>query len=232
MSYEASSQPYSLGITEVEAVAQKYVTYIQTRSSEYDKRRVSLDAQKRDIAIFLESYLSAPYQVIGEFIDELSYADDDLNELAKAIDFAKKSKATLLIAALDRVPHAIALSKDPDLSLRVAQMPFAERFQLQIYATLLEQERDFRATRIQARVRAAKVRSQETQFMWANAALRAAEEEEARLEELRQAKMKRNATARANARARAQRLTALSNACDEPEFDFRQDDAPLSAQQR
>ncbi|WP_083660293.1 recombinase family protein [Roseibium aggregatum] len=57
-----------------------------------------------------------------------------------------------------RVSYIATLMEDPKLRLRVAQMPYADKFQLHIYAALAEQERDFISKRTKEALRAAKAR--------------------------------------------------------------------------
>ena len=70
----------------------------------------------------------------------------------------------MLVAKLDRLSRKVsfiaAVMDDPKVSLRVAQMPQADKFQLHIYAALAEQERDFISARTKAALQAAKARGQ------------------------------------------------------------------------
>ena len=49
--------------------------------------------------------------------------------------------------------------EDKDLELKVAQMPFADKFQLHIYGALAEQERDFISIRTRSALQAYKQRN-------------------------------------------------------------------------
>ena len=75
---------------------------------------------------------------------------------------AKAEKAVLVVSKLDRLSRKVsfiaALMEDRDLDFKVSQMPFADKFQLHIYAALAEQERDFISQRTKAALRAAKER--------------------------------------------------------------------------
>jgi DNA invertase Pin-like site-specific DNA recombinase len=75
---------------------------------------------------------------------------------------AKSEGATLLVAKLDRLSRSVAfiaqLLEDKKLNFRVASMPYADKFQLHIYAVLAEQERDFISQRTKAALQAAKAR--------------------------------------------------------------------------
>ena len=140
----------------------KYVCYLRVSTQEQGRSGLGLEAQQRDIQIFLENYSDVPWEVLGTFQDVGSGADNGRPELSKAIALAKKHGAELLIAKLDRLSRKVAylaqLMEDPRLTIRVASMPAADKFQLHIYAALAEQERDFISTRTKAALQAAKAR--------------------------------------------------------------------------
>ena len=140
----------------------RYVTYSRISTKEQQRSGLGLDAQARDIQLFLENYADTPYEVIGEFVETHSGSDNDRPELTAAIDLAKKKDAVLVVAKLDRLSRKVsfiaALMEEKDLDFRVAQMPYADKFQLHIYAALAEQERDFISQRTKSALRAAKER--------------------------------------------------------------------------
>lgn len=141
---------------------QKYVTYRRVSSQEQGKSGLGLEAQDRDIQIFLDTYSDQPYEIIGAFVEIESGANSDRPELEKAIALAKKNGATLLVSKLDRLSRKVsfisALMDDRKLSLKVASMPHADKFQLHIYAALAEQEREFISLRTKAALKEAKAR--------------------------------------------------------------------------
>jgi DNA invertase Pin-like site-specific DNA recombinase len=132
--------------------------------------------------------------VIAEHVEIESGTNGDRPELRKAIDLAKRAGATLLVSKLDRLSRKVSfiasLMDDPKLSFRVASMPYADKFQLHIYAALAEQERDFISKRTKAALREAKARG-------------------TKLGGLRDITMKRNAVVKANADARARKLEGI-----------------------
>ncbi|AHG47801.1 DNA invertase [Rhizobium leguminosarum bv. trifolii CB782] len=139
----------------------QYVIYKRVSTDDQGKSGHGLDAQQRDIDIFLEQFSDVPFEVAGEFQDVQSGADSDRPELAKALDLVRKTGAELLVAKLDRLSRKVAfvaaLMDDKKVKLRVAQMPQADKFQLHIYAALAEQERDFISARTKAALAAAKI---------------------------------------------------------------------------
>lgn len=162
----------------------QYITYIRVSTAEQGKSGLGLEAQQRDIALYLERYSEVPYEIIGEFKEVQSGGDDDRPELAKALALARKTGAELLVAKLDRLSRKVSfiakVMDDPKVKFRVASMPYADKFQLHIYAALAEQERDFISARTKAALQAAKARG-------------------VKLGGMRDATMKRNEAAKAKA---------------------------------
>jgi len=140
----------------------RYVTYKRVSSQEQGKSGLGLEAQERDIQLFLENYSDTPYEVMGEFVEVHTGSDNDRPKLRAAIALAKQHQAVLVVAKLDRlsrrVSHLSALMEEKGLDFKVAQMPYADRFQLHIYAALAEQEKFFIASRTKAALAAAKDR--------------------------------------------------------------------------
>ncbi|NPD21737.1 recombinase family protein [Alterinioella nitratireducens] len=140
----------------------KYVTYKRVSTTGQGKSGLGLEAQDRDISLFLENYSEEPWEVIGEFTAVVSGSVEHPLELKEAIALAKGQKATLLVSKLDRLSRKVSviatLMDDKKLQLKVAQMPQADKFSLHIYAALAEQERDFISKRTKAALAEAKAK--------------------------------------------------------------------------
>lgn len=125
----------------------QFVLYFRVSTSRQGDSGLGLDAQRRDIDLYLDTYAEVPFEVLGEFTDMKSGKDDDRPELWKAIELAEKTGATLLVAKLDRLSRRMsfisAIMERKRLGFVVACMPTAEKFSLHIYAALAEQEREF-----------------------------------------------------------------------------------------
>lgn len=125
----------------------QFVVYYRVSTRRQGDSGLGLDAQRRDIELYLDTYADVPFEVIGEFQDVKSGKDDDRPELWEAVELAEKAGATLLVAKLDRLSRKVAFIANvmdrKRLSLTVASMPHADKFQLHIYAALAEQEREF-----------------------------------------------------------------------------------------
>ena len=140
----------------------KFIFYFRVSSKEQGQSGLGLDAQRRDINLFLENYAESSNEVIGEFVEVQSGKDNERPELLKAIHLAKKTSSTILVSKLDRISRRVSfiasLIEDKSLDFKVAQMPLADKFQLHIYAALAEQEADFISKRTKAAIREAKAR--------------------------------------------------------------------------
>lgn len=173
---------------------QQYVIYRRVSTSEQGRSGLGLDAQDRDIGLFLEGFSEVPYEVLGTFTDVLSGASDDRPELDKALELVRKERATLLVSKLDRLSRKVSfiatLMDDTAVQLRVAAMPSADKFQLHIYAALAEQEREFISARTKAALAEAKARG-------------------TKLGGLRDATGKRNEAVKAQAVKRADRVAGI-----------------------
>lgn len=140
----------------------QYVIYKRVSTDEQGRSGLGMEAQQRDIDVFLNDYSETPYEVLASFQDILSGGDANRPELQKALSLVRETGAVLLIAKLDRISRKVsfisAIMDDPKVCLRVAQMPRADKFQLHIYAALAEQERDFISARTKAALKVAKER--------------------------------------------------------------------------
>ncbi|PYG24698.1 recombinase family protein [Pelagimonas varians] len=140
----------------------QFVTYRRVSTQEQGRSGLGMDAQVRDIGIYLEAYAEQPFEVIAEFVEVQSGSADDRPELEKALELVRRTGAELLVAKLDRLSRRVSfiatLMDDKRVRLRVAAMPNADKFQLHIYAALAEQEREFISLRTKAALGEAKAR--------------------------------------------------------------------------
>ena len=73
----------------------RYVTYIRVSTKEQGKSGLGLEAQQRDIDLFLQNYSDVPWEIIGAFQDVGSGADNGRPELQKALALVRKTGAEL-----------------------------------------------------------------------------------------------------------------------------------------
>ena len=140
----------------------RYVLYLRVSCQDQGRSGLGLEAQQRDIDLFFANYADNPYEVIDRFVEIQSGKDDNRPLLDAAITMAKKHGAVLVVSKLDRLSRRVSfiatLMEEKALEFKVAQMPYADKFQLHIYACLAEQERDFISQRTKAALAAAKAR--------------------------------------------------------------------------
>jgi len=173
---------------------QRFVIYRRVSTKHQGESGHGLKAQTRDIELFLSAYAETPYKITGEFTDVLSGADNDRPELKTALELCRKMRAALLVSKLDRLSRKVSfiagLLDDPKVTLWVASMPHADKFQLHIYAALAEQEREFISLRTKAALAEAKAAGR-------------------KLGGLRDKTGKRNEAVKAGAMRQAQRIAAM-----------------------
>lgn len=135
----------------------KFVTYVRVSTKEQGRSGLGLEAQARDIEMFLDHHDG---DVVGQFSDVGSGADNGRPEFQKAVALCKKTGATLVVAKLDRLSRKVSTISAlmEEIHFRVANMPDANEFQLHIYAALAEQERKFISERTKAALQMAKQR--------------------------------------------------------------------------
>ena len=172
----------------------RYVIYKRVSTQEQGRSGLGLAAQDRDIRLFLEGFAEEPNEVLAKFTEVQTGRADDRPQLTLALDLARKEGADLLVSKLDRLSRRVSfiatLMEDSKVKLRVASMPYADKFQLHVYAALAEQEREFISARTKAALAEAKSRG-------------------TTLGGLRDKTGKRNEVVRANAMARADRVAFI-----------------------
>ena len=140
----------------------KFVIYYRVSTKKQGDSGLGLDAQQRDVNLFLNNYAEEPYEVIGEFTDVKSGKNDGRPQLQEAMELVRKERADLLVAKIDRLSRKVSfiagLVEDKKVNLRIASMPYADNFQIHIYAALAEQEREFISKRTKAALAEAKAR--------------------------------------------------------------------------
>lgn len=133
-------------------MTKQYVVFYRVSTKRQGKSGLGLEAQERDVQLFLERYSEEPFEVLDTFTAVQSGKEsDDCPELQEALDLCRKTGAELLCAKPCRLTRDVEfmakLLKDRRITLRIASMPNADKFQLHIYTALNEQEREFISVR-------------------------------------------------------------------------------------
>src|SRR5450432_2106784 len=141
---------------------QQVVTYIRVSTAQQGKSGLGIEAQRAALARFVES---EGCEVLAEFVEvETGKGADALDrrpQLAAALATARKAKAAVLVAKLDRLSRDVAFISD----LMARRVPFivaelgadADPFMLHLYAALAEKERRLISDRTRAALAAKKM---------------------------------------------------------------------------
>jgi len=128
-----------------------YVVYLRVSTARQGVSGLGLDAQRATVEAFARQHGG---QIIAQHVEVESGKRSDRPELAKALQVARKAKATLLIAKLDRLARNVAFiatMMDAGVDFVACDQPFASRLTLHILAAVAEDE----ARRISERTKAA-----------------------------------------------------------------------------
>ena len=140
----------------------QFVIYTRVSTKSQGDSGLGLEAQERDIRLYLENYAEQQHEVIGTFCDVESGTKADRPQLQEALELVRRKQATFLLAKLDRLSRKVSfiatLMDDKKVDFKVASMPTADKVMLHIYAVLSEAERDFISTRTKAALQEAKAR--------------------------------------------------------------------------
>lgn len=101
----------------------KYVIYYRVSTDKQDKSGLGLEAQQQQVKTYLQSKHDAV--VIAEYVEVDSGKKVNRIELNKAVVDAKKNKAVLLVAKLDRVARNVKLFLDllDQVSIEFTDLP-------------------------------------------------------------------------------------------------------------
>jgi len=135
-----------------------FVAYLRVSTARQGESGLGLEAQRRAVEAFARQNGAA---ILGSFVEVETGKRSDRPELARALDAARKSKATLLIAKLDRLARNVAFIAnlmDADVEFLACDQPFASRLTLHILAAVAEDEARRISERTKAALRAAKAR--------------------------------------------------------------------------
>lgn len=126
----------------------KYVSYYRVSTQKQGNSGLGLDAQKSAVLNYLKGDIP-----IEEFVDIESGTKkgNDRKGLKDALNYCKENKAKLIIAKLDRLSRNVSFISqimESDVEFVVTDLPQANRFTIQIFAALAEQEARFISERI------------------------------------------------------------------------------------
>ncbi|MCK2054760.1 recombinase family protein [Methylobacterium sp. 37f] len=132
-----------------------YVAYYRVSTAKQGASGLGLEAQRSAVLAHMRD------QPLAEFVEVESGKQDDRPQLAAALEMAKASNATLVIAKLDRLSrdvHFISGLMKANVPILACDNPTADKFTLHLYAALAEKERDLISERTKAALAAARAR--------------------------------------------------------------------------
>lgn len=134
----------------------RFVSYIRVSTARQGASGLGLDAQRTAVAAHVRGA-----EIVGEFTEIESGKRNDRPQLAAAIACAKRNKAVLVIAKLDRLARNvsfIASMMDGGVEFVACDFPQANRLTLHILAAVAEHEALMISTRTKSALAEAKKR--------------------------------------------------------------------------
>ena len=128
-----------------------FIAYYRVSTSKQGESGLGLEAQQEAVKRYLKD---DPESLIAEYTEVESGTKVYRPELEKAVEHAKREKATLIIAKLDRLyrsVYGISSLMNSGVQFVSLDAPFADKFNLHILAAVAE----FEAERISERIKAA-----------------------------------------------------------------------------
>jgi DNA invertase Pin-like site-specific DNA recombinase len=135
-----------------------FVCYFRVSTVRQGASGLGLEAQQAAVDAFVRQHGGA---IVGQHVEVESGKRSDRPELAKALEAARKGRATLLVAKLDRLARNlafIAALMDAGVEFVAVDQPFASRLTLHILAAVAEDEARRISERTKAALQAARVR--------------------------------------------------------------------------
>lgn len=134
----------------------KCVAYYRVSTERQGRSGLGLEGQRFGVEVYSARTGAT---ITREFVEVESGRNDDRPKLAEALAFARRAKAMLLVAKLDRLSRSvkfIATILDSGVEFAAADLPEANRLLLHILAAVAENEARAISDRTKAALQAAK----------------------------------------------------------------------------
>ncbi|MEJ1242122.1 recombinase family protein [Chryseolinea sp. T2] len=128
-----------------------FISYYRVSTKKQGDSTLGLAAQKKAVQDFITG--DKRRELIAEYTEVESGKNDARPQLQKAIDHAKKAKATLLIAKLDRLSRNVSFVftlRDTKVDFKALDLPDANTLTVGIFATIAQHEREITSQRTKA----------------------------------------------------------------------------------
>lgn len=136
----------------------RFVAYYRVSTKRQNDSGLGLDAQRHAVHEFLNG---GSWELVAEYKDVESGRENERPALKQAIDHAKKAKATLVIAKLDRLSRKVSfVSSLMESGVRFVAVdnPSANELTINILAAVAQEERRLISERTKAALAAAKIK--------------------------------------------------------------------------
>ncbi len=138
--------------------ASRYVAYYRVSTAKQGTSGLGLDGQREAVRAFLAN---GGWPPVAEFTDVESGKHADRPQLRAAMELARRTGSTLLIAKLDRLSrdaHFLLGLEKAGVDFVAVDMPNANRLTVRLMAVIAQEEREMIAARTKAALAAAKAR--------------------------------------------------------------------------
>ena len=136
----------------------KVIAYYRVSTKKQGRSGLGLEGQKEAIAQHMSQHGG---QLLSEYTEVETGKSKTRSELAKAVAHAKRSKATLVVAKLDRLARNVAFTSalmESRVEFLACDNPHANKFTIHILAAVAEHEAEQISQRTKAALAAAKRR--------------------------------------------------------------------------
>ena len=136
----------------------KFCSYIRVSTQAQNSSGLGLEAQRKAILDYLNG---GRWRIIREYIEIESGRRNDRPELMKALEHCKRTKATLLIAKLDRLSRSVSFTSalmESGIDFLAVDNPHANKFMIHVQAAFNQHEAEMISKRTREALAAAKAR--------------------------------------------------------------------------
>lgn len=136
----------------------RFVSYLRVSTRAQGQSGLGLEAQRSAVTLHVAS---SGGDLLKEFIEVESGKRNDRLELKAAISYARRCKATLLVAKLDRLARSVAFTAtmmESGIDFVACDNPNANSFTIHILAAVAQYEREMISKRTKEALAAAKQR--------------------------------------------------------------------------
>jgi DNA invertase Pin-like site-specific DNA recombinase len=137
----------------------RYIAYFRVSTQKQGVSGLGLEAQRESVSRYVNSVSGT---IIAQFEEiESGKRSDNRPQLQAALGHAKATRATVVIAKLDRLARNVAFISslmDSGVDFVAADMPMANRLTVHVLAAVAEHEREMISARTKAALAAAKAR--------------------------------------------------------------------------